>query len=99
MAPEIYHERIDKLRRILIDGFDVDLTLNFLFKQSHTDLSILKDIKTATEGRSNVLHNATVIAHGYMNCGTTQDTFLRDNLEWLGKASNWAKFTAVARLV
>ena len=45
-----------------------------------------------------MLHNATVIAHGYMNCGTTQDTFLRDNLEWLGKASNWAKFTAVASI-
>ena len=50
-------------------GFDVDLTLNFLFKQSHTDVTVLKDIKTATEGRSNVLHNATVVAHAYMNAG------------------------------
>ena len=49
VAPEIYHERIDKLRRILIDGFDVDLTLNFLFKQSHTDLSILKGRLTTLE--------------------------------------------------
>ena len=30
--------------------------------------------------------------------GTTQDTFLRENLEWLGKATNWAKFTAVASI-
>ena len=51
-------------------GFDVDLTLNFLFKSTHTDVAILKDIKTATEGRSNVLHNATVVAHAYMNAGT-----------------------------
>ena len=51
-------------------GFDIDLTLNFLFKKSHTDVNILKDIKTVTEGRSNVLHNATVVAHGYMNAGT-----------------------------
>jgi hypothetical protein len=50
-------------------GFDVDLTLNFLFKLSHTDVNILKDIKQATEGRSNVLHNATVVAHAYMNAG------------------------------
>jgi hypothetical protein len=47
----------------------VDLTLNFLFKLSHTDVNILKDIKQATEGRSNVLHNATVVAHAYMNAG------------------------------
>ena len=47
----------------------MDLTLNFLFKRSHTDVNILKEIKAATEGRSNVLHNATVVAHAYMNAG------------------------------
>lgn len=33
-----------------------------------------------------------------MHAGTTVDQFLRDNLEWLGKASNWAKFSATASL-
>ena len=32
------------------------------------------------------------------NTGTTQDTFLRENLDWLGKSTNWAKFTAVASI-
>lgn len=26
------------------------------------------------------------------------DTFLRDNLDWMGRASNWAKFTATASI-
>jgi len=95
---EVFKGRVAKLKRILVDGFDIDLILNFLFKQSRTDVNILKSIKTATEGRTNVLHGATVVAHAYMNAGTTQDTFLRDNLEWLGKATNWAKFTAVASM-
>lgn len=43
-------------------------------------------------------HNATVIANGIMHCGTTSDQFLRDHLNWLGKAVNWAKFTATATL-
>ena len=60
-------------------GFDIDLTLNFMFKQSHTDVNILKDIKTTTEGRSNVLHNATVVAHGYMNAGA----YLRNVITFL----------------
>ena len=94
----VFKCRVSKLRRILVDGFDIDLILNFLFKQSKTDVNILKAIKTATEGRTNVLHGATVVAHSYMNAGTTQDTFLRDNLDWLGKATNWAKFTAVASM-
>jgi 26S proteasome regulatory subunit N2 len=45
-----------------------------------------------------VLHNAVVVAHGYTHCGTAVDTFLRQNLEWLSKAKNWAKFSATASL-
>ena len=33
-----------------------------------------------------------------MHAGTTSDNFLRDNLEWLGLASNWSKFSATAAL-
>eukprot|EP00607_Mallomonas_marina_P007851 CAMPEP_0182420384 /NCGR_PEP_ID=MMETSP1167-20130531/5139_1 /TAXON_ID=2988 /ORGANISM="Mallomonas Sp, Strain CCMP3275" /LENGTH=775 /DNA_ID=CAMNT_0024596253 /DNA_START=862 /DNA_END=3189 /DNA_ORIENTATION=- len=94
----IYQTRLDKLRKILIEGFDVDLYLNFLFHHSHTDLSILRAIKTATEGRTAILHNSTVVTHAYMSSGTTVDTFLREDLEWLSKANNWAKFTAVASI-
>ena len=95
---ELYQGRINNIKRILVEGLDIDLTLNFLFKQSHTDLNILRDIKTAIEGRSSVLHNATIISHAFMNSGTTRDSFLRDNLDWLGKAKNWAKFTTVGSI-
>jgi 26S proteasome regulatory subunit N2 len=93
-----FEERLGKVKRILVEGFDVDLILNFLFKQCKTDFNILKAIKSATEGRTSVLHNSTVIAHAFMNSGTTIDAFLRDNIDWLGKASNWAKFAAVASI-
>lgn len=33
-----------------------------------------------------------------MNQGTTNDTFFRENLDWLGKAVNWSKFSATAAL-
>lgn len=33
-----------------------------------------------------------------MHAGTTSDIFLRENLEWLGLASNWSKFSATAAL-
>ena len=33
-----------------------------------------------------------------MNAGTTRDSFLRENLEWLSRATNWAKFSATAGL-
>jgi len=33
-----------------------------------------------------------------MHSGTTVDAFLRENLDWLGRATNWAKFSATAGL-
>lgn len=95
-APEDYWERVGRLRQILAEGFPVDLALDFLYSKSSTDLMILQNIKTAVEGRNSVLHNATVVAHAYMSGGTTIDTFLRNNLEWFSRATNWAKFTAAA---
>lgn len=93
-----YWERLNKLKLILSGEFVVDLKLDFLYRQNDSDPLIMKTIKTAVENRNSVLHHSAVIAHAYMNCGTTSDTFLRENLEWLGKATNWAKFTATASL-
>ncbi|KAE8712246.1 26S proteasome non-ATPase regulatory subunit 1-like protein B [Hibiscus syriacus] len=41
---------------------------------------------------------ATIYANAIMHAGTTVDTFLRDNLDWLSRATNWAKFSATAGL-
>lgn len=93
-----YKSRMKKLKRILVDGLDVDLYLNFLFKHCKSDNMILNSIKRTIENRGSILHNATVVSHAYMNAGTTRDVFLRENLDWLGKASNWSKFTAVGSI-
>ena len=94
-----YKARCATYRRVLAsDGFGVDLVLNFLSSQNQMDTLILKDIKETLESRNMVLHNATVVTHGYMAAGTTNTAFLRENLEWMGKASNWAKFTATASI-
>jgi 26S proteasome regulatory subunit N2 len=50
------------------------------------------------EPRSSVYHNAVTFQNAFMHAGTTSDTFLRENLDWLGYASNWSKFTATAAL-
>jgi len=50
------------------------------------------------EPRSSINHNALTFQNAFMHAGTTSDVFLRENLEWLGHASNWSKFTATAAL-
>ena len=39
-----------------------------------------------------------VFANAATHAGTTVDSFLRDNLDWLARATNWAKFSATAGL-
>ena len=42
----------------------------------------------ALEVRNSVTHQATVFANAVMHCGTTVDTFITENLEWLKRATN-----------
>mmetsp|Transcript_18770 Transcript_18770/g.37872 ORF Transcript_18770/g.37872 Transcript_18770/m.37872 type:complete len:1131 (-) Transcript_18770:52-3444(-) len=88
--------------RVLTGGFTSELSLSFLYKNSNFDKLIMTNLKKALEergmSRNSVLHNCAVTAHGYLTAGTTNDSFLRDNLDWMKKASNWAKFSATASM-
>jgi 26S proteasome regulatory subunit N2 len=91
---EEHAERWAQVERVTIGGFSSELALSFLHKQSQADRLIMETLKKSLEergsgGRSSVLHNAAVITHSYLHAGTTNDTFLRDYLDWMKKASNW----------
>ncbi|KAK2461999.1 hypothetical protein APHAL10511_006462 [Amanita phalloides] len=91
---EIY----DKLRNILTGQESIKLYLEFLKRNNHADLLILKHTKDVLEARSSIYHTALTLQNAFMHAGTTSDVFLRENLEWLGLASNWSKFSATAGL-
>lgn len=94
----IYAERLAKIKGILSGETSIQLTLQFLYSHNKSDLLILKTIKQSVEMRNSVCHSATIYANAIMHAGTTVDTFLRDNLDWLSRATNWAKFSATAGL-
>uniref|UniRef100_A0ACD5ZQY5 Uncharacterized protein n=1 Tax=Avena sativa TaxID=4498 RepID=A0ACD5ZQY5_AVESA len=91
-------ERLTKIKGILSGETSIQLTLQFLYSHNRSDLLILKTIKQALEMRNSVCHSATICSNAIMHAGTTVDTFLRENLEWLSRATNWAKFSATAGL-
>nr|GEX59037.1 26S proteasome non-ATPase regulatory subunit 1 homolog A-like [Tanacetum cinerariifolium] len=62
------------------------------------DLLILKRTKESIEMRDSIFHGATIYANALMHVGTTVDIFLRENMDWLSKATNWAKFGATTGL-
>ncbi|XP_075516337.1 26S proteasome non-ATPase regulatory subunit 1 homolog A-like isoform X1 [Primulina tabacum] len=94
----VYAERLAKIRGILSGETSIQLTLQFLYSHNKSDLLILKTIKQSVEVRNSVCHSATIYANAIMHAGTTVDTFLRENLDWLSRATNWAKFSATAGL-
>lgn len=89
---------LDRVKRILSGTSTTELYLQFLHRKNHTDLLLLEQYMNSVDQRSSVTHNALVIAHAIMQAGTCCDVFLRDNLTWLAKANNWAKFTATASI-
>jgi 26S proteasome regulatory subunit N2 len=86
------------IREILQGTKSIELQLEFLYRNNHTDTAILNKIKDSLEARNSIFHTAVTLANAFMHAGTTHDKFFRDNLEWLGKAVNWSKFTATAAL-
>ena len=93
-----YTTKLKKLGMILSGETLIDIHLEFLFHRNKTDKIILNNIKAALEVRNSVTHQATVFANAVMHTGTTVDSFVTENLEWLKKATNWAKFSATACL-
>lgn len=87
-----------RIRSILLGEESIQLYLDFLQGSNQADLTILKATKEALDARSSIYHNAMTFSNAFMNAGTTSDKFLRENLDWLAKASNWSKFTATAAL-
>lgn len=95
-APE--PDSMDKIHHILSGEVTINLHLDFLNRRNRSDMLILKNIKNALDTRNSVTHSALIYANAIMHAGTTSDTFLRENLEWLAHATNWAKFSATAGL-
>jgi len=61
------------------------------FMNCHSDMLIFQKIKNGISERNSVLNNSLICCNGIMHCGTTID-----NLEWMGRAARWSKFTATA---
>ncbi|GAA5963482.1 hypothetical protein JCM21900_006483 [Sporobolomyces salmonicolor] len=88
----------ERIVAILSGEESIKLYLEFLYRNNHADLLILKGTTDALEARNSIYHSAVSFMNAFAHAGTTSDLFLRENLDWLAKASNWSKFTTTAAL-
>ena len=85
---------LEQAKRVLLGGFSAELALSFLHKESRADRLIMETLKRSLDerssgSRSSILHNAAVVTHSVLYAGTTNDSFLREYLDWMKRASNW----------
>jgi len=85
-----------KLLSILSGDLQVDKEQDFLFSHNHTDMYLLNTIKASVGKDDTIKHVAVVYANALMHAGTAVDEFVRKNLDFLGRASYWAKFATTA---
>ncbi|EPE08515.1 26s proteasome regulatory subunit rpn2 [Ophiostoma piceae UAMH 11346] len=97
LTPELA-KAYTNIREILDGSKTIKLNVEFLYRNNHADISILKRVRDSLEGRNSIFHTAVTFCNAFMHAGTTHDKFFRDNLDWLSKAVNWSKFTATAAL-
>jgi len=87
---------IAKLLKVLSGVPTCDLDITFLYQNNNTDKGILDKTKATLDARNSLFHSAVTFSNAFLHAGTTDDSFFRNNLEWLGKATNWSKFSASA---
>ncbi|EFQ91427.1 hypothetical protein PTT_11681 [Pyrenophora teres f. teres 0-1] len=97
-ASEDQLKAFGSVRHILRGTKSIELNLEFLYRNNRTDKAVLNRIRDSLEARNSIFHSSVTFANAFMNAGTTNDTFFRENLDWLGKAVNWSKFSATAAL-
>lgn len=99
LGPPSEHIKVyNSVREVLRGTKSIELNLEFLYRNNHADKQILNKVRDSLEARNSIFHTSVTFANAFMNAGTTNDTFFRENLDWLGKAVNWSKFTATAAL-
>ncbi|QPG73265.1 hypothetical protein FOA43_000573 [Brettanomyces nanus] len=84
------------LLRILSGVPTCDLDLTFLSDNNAADSQIMTATRKSLDGRNSLFHSAVSFTNAFMHAGTTDDSFFRSNLEWLGRSSTWSKFSATA---
>ena len=94
-SPRAHHAKIVKI----LGGVPTcDFQVSFLERHCHADGAVLQATKQSLDSRNSMFHSALSFQNALLHLGTTRDTFLRDNIDWLGQAKHWTRFTATAAL-
>lgn len=95
---EVNKANLEFLSKILEGTESRRIIEHVLSTSSKTDPNIIKNLMKSVEKSGSVTHLGVIISNSLMNSHTKNDSFLKDNIEWIAKASNWGRFTATSSL-
>ena len=95
---DVPKEKLEKLVKIFEGSVQRTITEQCLSYLSKYDPNVMKNIQKQIEKGGSVPLLGAIISNSLMNSHTKNDTFLKENLEWVAKATNWARFTTTASL-
>lgn len=99
LAKKLSENNFDPVLLDILSGVPTcDYYNTFLHENKNIDIGLLNKTKSSLDGKFSLFHTGVSVANGFMHAGTTDNSFIKANLPWLGKAQNWAKFTATASL-
>lgn len=87
------YQKLTKFIIILRGKATARLWFEYIIKSMKSDGHILRLLRSCV--KSSLSMTAIIFANAIMHCGTTGDSFARENAEWFGRCSNWSKFAYV----
>ncbi len=72
--------------------------MKFLIEHNRADKLFILQMKEKVDAKQSIAQSAVVFANALQQAGTTDDSFIREQLDWGGKISHWAKFNLIASL-
>ena len=97
-SKHIPEEQLSPLLNILSGEIPRNIIFEILQKRNQTDPNIITNLTKAVEKGGSVVHLGVILTHSLLNSHTGNDKFLKDNITWVSKATNWARFCATSSL-
>ena len=69
-----------------------------LSKYNHSEKKTMEKLIESSEKQGNIVQLGVILAHSFLNSHTGDESFMKDNMPFISKATNWARFTTAASL-
>ena len=90
--------KLDNLENILNGGIPNEIILKTLKKANHFDYKYQEKLMKSVEKGGNIENLGVILTNSFSNSFTGNDEFIKKNMAFVSKASNWARFIATSSL-